>query len=100
MEQKKKFLDSKKELQNCEKTTKAYLKYYRLKRSVEFLEQADKEEAWRKIQQERGRRTFRRQMFVFARAASVLAVFVALTYFAAHYGKVKLEKETGERTVC
>lgn len=97
MEQKKnEFLDSKAKLRNYENAAKTYLKYYRLKRSVEFLKQADKEEAWKRIQRKRAQRTFRRQVQTLGKVAAAMAACFALTYFATHYGEVKVEKEANK----
>lgn len=84
MEQRKGESDTEK-LKEYKAVTDAYLKYYRLLRSMEFLKQADMEAAWKKIEQEKQWRTFRKSMFAVMKMASMLALVVSMAYFAASY---------------
>lgn len=52
MKQKWEWHDCQAKLKEYKETTDAYLKYYRLKRSMEFLEQSDIATAWEKIMRE------------------------------------------------
>lgn len=97
MKQKWEWHDCQAKLKEYKETTDAYLKYYRLKRSMEFLEQSDIATAWEKIMREKHRRAFRKIAFSFMKVASVMLVLVSVVYFTVNYeGKEKKSRSLGE----
>ena len=94
MERKEPLDDYQAKLKKHKKTIGIYLKYYRFKRSIEFLEQVDSVAAWKKIQHKKNQRNFRKIVSISLKAASVLVLFVSVTYWIVLFGEEGEKKKS------
>lgn len=80
MDLKKKYQTWKAQSASHKQTADTYMKYYRIKRSIEFLEQADKEKAWEKIQLKNKKKNISRSISRSLKIAAAILTIISIGY--------------------
>ena len=66
---------------NSKDSRRIYFDYYKVKRSIEFMDQCDTRKSWQDIQRKIKKRQSRKVMLVASTVAAVFALLLSVTYY-------------------